>query len=231
MIELIKNRKERAIKLRLLGKSYREISSKLDVARSTLSGWLKNIEITPIQKQKLHQQWIDGLKRARLKAGKRNKQARMNRILASQIYAKQLLENMPLDKSELELFLAGLYLGEGFKIKNRMGLGNANPAVVLVFVTLLRKLYPIKEERLRAAVYGRADQNSKSLVRYWSKLLDIPSNQFHKTQLDVRTRDKPTLSNYFGVCAVSYNETSIQRRILAISEEMIKYVNNPIKGL
>lgn len=223
--------REQAITLRLKGLSYRQISNDLKVARSTLNGWLKNIEITQAQQQKLHQQWLDGLSRARSKAGERNIQAKLNRIRVGQIAANEVVKSLSLNNSELELFMAGLYLGEGFKNDNRLGLGNANPEVVLLFVTLLRKLYLIKEEKLRAAVYGRADQSSEMLIRYWSQLLNIPSHQFHKTQLDRRTRGTPTHTNYFGVCAVSYNDSSIQRRILAISQEMIKYVNKPITGL
>lgn len=223
--------KEQAVVLRLKGQSYRQISDSLNVARSTLNGWLKNVELTKLQQQKLHQQWLDGLDRARSKVGERNIQAKLNRIKVSQIAANKLITSLPLNNSELELFMAGLYLGEGFKIENRLGLGNANPEVVLLFVRLLRKLYLIKEDRLRAAVYGRADQSSEVLVEYWSQLLNIPPNQFHKTQLDKRTRGRPTRSNYFGVCAVSYNDSGIQRRILAISQEMIKYINKPTMGL
>lgn len=223
--------KEHAVALRLKGQSYRQISNDLNVARSTLNGWLKNVAITQEQQRKLHQQWLDGLSRARSKAGERSIQAKLNRIRVGQIAANEVVKSLSLNNSELELFMAGLYLGEGFKNDNRLGLGNANPEVVLLFVTLLRKLYPINEERLRAAVYGRADQCSEVLIEYWSQLLNIPPSQFHKTQLDRRTRGIPTRTNYFGVCAVSYNDSSIQRRILAISQEMIKYVNKPIKGL
>lgn len=222
--------KEQAINLRISGQSYRQISSDLNVARSTLNGWLKNVILTEDQQQILHQRWLDGLERARLKAGQRSKLAKLNRINEGLISAQQLLANITLNNLQLELFMAGLYLGEGFKKDNRFGLGNANPDIVLLFVTLLRKLYPIKEEKLRGAVYGRADQNSAQLIHYWSSLLDIPANQFHKTQLDIRTVNKPTRENYFGVCTVSYNDSSIQRRILAISKEMIKYINKPNNG-
>lgn len=231
MTELLQSRKEQSIELRLQGKSFREISAELNVAKSTLNGWLKNVEITDTQKQRLHQQWLDGLAKARSKAGERNKQARLDRIQAGQIAAKKLLESMPLNNAELELFLAGLYLGEGFKIKNRFGLGNANPVIVLLFINILRKLYPIREERLKAAIFGRADQNPDILIKYWSNLLHIPPNQFHKTQLDQRTKNKATHVNYFGVCAVSYNDSNLQRRILAIGNEMLKYMGKPTKGL
>lgn len=38
--------RERALKLRLSGRSYSQISRQLGVAKSTLSGWLANVEIS-----------------------------------------------------------------------------------------------------------------------------------------------------------------------------------------
>src|SRR3989339_1403729 len=125
--------REQAIKLRLKGQSYRQFSKALNVARSTLNGWLKNVAITQLQQQKLHQQWLGGLSRARSKAGERSIQAKLNRIRVGQITANKVFKSLSLDNSELELFMAGLYLGEGVKIENRLGLGNANPEVVLLF--------------------------------------------------------------------------------------------------
>lgn len=223
------SRKEQAIKLRLLGQSYRAISDQLNVARSTLNGWLKDIKLTPNQQQQLLTQWRNGLRRGRIQATKSHIMIKQNKILTSHIDAKKFLSSMNLSKPELELFLAGLYLGDGFKIDNRLGLGNANPDIVLLFLSLLRKLYHIEETRLRAAIFGRHDQNPDSLIKYWSNLLDISPNQFHKTQLDHRTKNKVSRIDYHGVCAVEYHDTNIQRRILAIGHEMIKYVNQPTK--
>lgn len=230
MAEISSAKKVKAIKLRLQGNSYREISAELTIAKSTLNGWLKNINLTSAQKQKLYNQWLNGLVKARSVASERNKQAKLNRIQAGQVEAKKMLESLSLNDAELELFLAGLYLGEGYKTQGRLGLGNTNPNIMLLFITLMRKLYEIKEERIRAAIYARADQNVDSLVTYWSNLLNIPRNQFHKTQLDQRTKGIPTRANYKGVCGVSYNSSSIQRRIVAISEEVIKYINNAHQG-
>lgn len=223
--------KGEAVKLRKSGKSYREISDQLKVARSTLNGWLKTVPLTPTQKQKLHYQWLEGLKKGRLSASQAHRNTKQEKIQASHLIAREFLGKMSLNKSELELFLAGLYLGEGFKIDNRFGLGNANPEIVLLFIILIRQLYEIKEEKLKVAIFGRADQDPDVLVEYWSNLLHVPKNQFYKTQLDKRTANKTSYKNYFGVCAVEYHDTSIQRRILAISQEMIKYVNKPTKGL
>ena len=125
----------------------------------------------------------------------------------------------------LELFLAGLYLGDGFKIEGRLGLGSSNPKILVTFITLIRKLYKVNERRLRSAIFARADQNEKELLNYWSKLLNIPKRQFHRTQIDQRTHYSTSFTNYKGVCSVVYADVGLQRRILAISNMMLKYIN------
>lgn len=217
--------KEQAIKLRQLGQSYGQISDSLGLAKSTLNGWLKNVEITSEQKQKLIEQWKLGMRKAQERSCQIKKEIKIENIRQSHTHAKEFLQNIPLNKPILELFLAGLYLGDGFKANGRLGLGNANPEIVRLFITLIRKLYSVKESKLRAEIFGRADQDPHLLVKYWSNLLKIPMSQFHHTQLDNRTV-KPTRSNYHGVCAVSYGDVNLQRRILAIGDEMLKCTNN-----
>lgn len=222
--------KEQAIKLRHQGKSYREISEKLKVAKSTLNGWLKNVEITHDQKEQLLTQWKEGLRKARLRSCEVKRERKLESIHQSQLSAQQFINSLTLNNKVLELFLAGLYLGDGFKVNGRLGLGNANPQIVYLFLSLIRQLYSINESKLGAEIFARADQSPELLVDYWSKLLDIPKNQFHRTQRDARAKN-PTRPDYYGVCAVNYSDVVLQRRILAIGNEMLKYTSKPIQGL
>lgn len=219
--------KLQAIKLRKNGKSHNYIRKSLNIPKSTLSLWLKNIKLTQPQKEKLHQNWKKGLIKARKHASISHKKARKNRISKIEIEVKDFINSLNINKKALELFLAGLYLGDGFKVTGRLALGSSNPQIALLFITILRKIYNVQEKKIRIAIYARADQNSKTLINYWSKLLKVPKKQFHKTQFDKRTLNKKTYSEYKGVCAVNYFDINLQRRILAISEEMIQYVINP----
>jgi len=222
--------KSRAIRMRKRGVSYRKISLDLGVARSTLNYWLKDIKLTKKQEAQLYLKWQEGLRKARVNASKSHRKAKQNRLKVSREQAVKFVNKLSIDDSILEIFLAGLYLGDGFKIEGRLGLGNANPEIVLLFIILIRKLYVLDEKRLRGAIYCRADQNHDVLLNYWSELLDIPINQFHKTQSDSRTVNRKTREGYMGVCAVIYADSVKQRRILAIGKEMIKCVNKKKMG-
>ena len=213
--------KKRAIKLRKQGLSIREIEKKLKIARSTLSGWLKSTTLTKTQKQVLYKQWEGGLEKARIKAAKINHDAKRARIEKIEKEAQQYLNSLKLNNKILEIFLTGLYLGDGFKTGGRVALGSSNPLISKTFVILLKKLYNIDENKLRVAVYARADQNIKETESYWSRLLKIPKKQFYKTQIDKRTYGKKTYPDYKGVCCIIYCDTALQRRLIAISKEFL----------
>lgn len=217
-------RKIQAIDLRQQGKSYREIERELGIAKSTLSGWLRGVSLTSEQWAQLHTQWLEGTSRARAlarDAHRRMKKERMNKIERE---VKEYLSSVEINRDILKILFVGLYLGDGFKNNGRVGLGNADPNIVLLFVTLLRKLYLVKESKLRAQIFARSDQHETELIAYWSTLLAIPPNRFHKTQFDKRTVNIKSRDSYHGVCAVVYADTQMQWRILGIGKEMIEYV-------
>ena len=221
--------KQQAISLRKMGKSYQSIQNQLNIPKSTLSYWLSSISLSKSHKQQLHRNWEKALLKARKKASLAHQKAKQNRIKTINHEADQFIRELNLNNKTLELFLAGLYLGDGYKIEGRMALGSSNPQISVAFITLLRKLYSIKESKIRAAIYARADQKPHLLLNYWSKILNIPKSQFHKTQIDKRTTGSTSYIDYNGVCSVIYADTSLQRRILAISNKMLKYINRSDK--
>ena len=213
--------KNKAIKLRKQGYGIREIERALNIPRSTLSGWLKSTPLTKAQKTALYKRWEGRLEKARKKAAKTNRAARKARIKKIEKEAQLFLDSFKFKQNILELFLASLYLGDGFKTGGRTALGSTNPEVLKGFVTLLRNLYNIDEKRLRASIYARADQDVEELKTYWSRLLKIPKKQFYKSQIDKRTKGRKTYPSYKGVCSVYYFDSNIQRRLIAISKEFL----------
>jgi len=91
-------KKEAAIKLRKKGKSIRDIENMLNVNRSTLSGWLKNIELTKEQKIKLHNSWLNALVTARKKAVLVHNKGKKNRIKAAKQEVEEFILNVNIDK-------------------------------------------------------------------------------------------------------------------------------------
>ena len=210
-----------ARKLRRQGESVRSIESNLKVARSTISIWTKDIKLTHKQLNKLEANRKQALKIAVKRASIVNRQIKQSRLKAINDSVRLFIDDIKLNKSHLEIFLAALYLGEGFKSSGRTGFCNSNPKTVKAFVDMLRNLYNIDESKLRAGIYARFDQKPMKLINFWSKALNIPKSQFHKTQVDLRTSGSATYKGYKGVCAVYYNDTQIKRRLMAIANEIM----------
>ncbi len=224
------NRKVQAIWLRKQGRSYREIEKEIGVARSTLSYWLKNVDISKVHSLNLYSNWVNGIKEGRKKGAMANRVAKISRLQAIDVQLQKEYANKYFADDVLQMLFVGLYLGDGFKIEGRVGLGNADPGIVLLFIVLLEKLYKVDRSKLKAQIFARVDQDECELLNFWSNGLNLDRMQFYKTQFDYRTKVKDSHINYHGVCALSYNDTLLQRKILAIGREMVKYVSTLNSG-
>lgn len=209
----------KAVALRKSGLSFKDINRELGVPLPTLSGWLRGVQLTAAQKEQLNRRWRQGLVTARKAAVKwHNEQKAMRHEHAKQ-QANDVYEKI--DKDDpifLEVALAFLYLGEGFKRDGNFGLGNSDPKVLRFYVRALRKLYDIRPEAFRAELHLRADQDEEALKIFWSKELGLPLSCFRYAIKDKRTIGRPTYKGYNGVCALSGGGVEIQRRLMYLAE-------------
>ena len=214
------NLKSQAIKLRSQGESLNSIKNKLNVSKSTLSTWLRGVVLSVENKKILLDRRDNALKGARKLASLAHKRAKKERIKVIEQSVDEMFEKINFNSDHFEFFLAGLYLGDGFKNAGAAGLGSTNPKILMVFLSLLKHLYKADNTKFSAAIYARIDQREKELIDYWSTFLKIPKDRFHKTQYDKRTRKSKTYINYKGVCTVYYYDVKIKRRLNYIAEKM-----------
>lgn len=137
----------------------------------------------------------------------------------------QVLSKKIKDQYILKTILAILYLGEGSKWKSHSGLmlGSSDPLIILLYIKLLELCYGLSRINMKCRISYRADQDIKSLQRYWSKLTGIPPKNFYKTIPDPRTIGKPTKKKeYKGVCVVTCAGSNIQLELEAIPGIILK---------
>jgi transcriptional regulator with XRE-family HTH domain len=219
------NKKQKAIALRKKGKSLNEIAAALKIPKSTLSGWLKNIKMSLKFKKALFKKRLDGLAVARIKAATSHKQERLKRMAVIEKDASLLLKGVKIDRTAAELIFSSFYLAEGAKRRGSFEIANSNPEILVGFWNLMRNLYPLDLKRVRCHLYLRLDQSEKKLKNFWSHTLNIPEKQFIKSQFDKRAVSA-TRDNYNGVCCVYYNDVNLQKRAIAIGEELLKKLKN-----
>ncbi|MEK7099243.1 MAG: hypothetical protein AAB916_01860 [Patescibacteria group bacterium] len=207
--------KYRAVDLRKQGLSIGKIEAMLQIRRSTLSGWFRDIVLSQEQRAYLLQSGKDAFVKARLKAALWHREQKRQRIEQAKKEAVAALETINLsDKSVVEIAMATLYLGEGFKTVQGLGIGNSNPMILQFFIAALAICYDFDKTKIKCELHLRADQNPMEIKAYWAQTLGLPLENFKTVSIDQRTRGSPTYSSYKGVCALRCASTAIQRRLL-----------------
>lgn len=211
--------KLKACKLRSQGFSYSEIQAALSypIPKNTLSGWFRGISLSKQSEERIIQKIRDSGARGIAKAWEVNK-AKRERLINDTL--KRLSEEIKnIDELTAKIILSILYLGEGRKKGGFISFGNSDPKIIKLFLSLLRSVFVIDENKLRGNVQYRADQDLGELKAFWSNETKIPLSQFHKGLMDKRTIDKPTKRlEYKGVFVVIYCSSAIFLELKLISD-------------
>lgn len=176
----------RALELRQSSWSYPMIEAELRVARSTLSGWLRDVPLTEAHTAMRKAT----LQAARQKALQRNKLQQETMIAEIRAGAGEDIRNLFADGlSNRDLFLTGLmlYWAEGAKTGTVVSVTNSDPFVIRLFVNWLEQCLDIKRDQLRGEVHLYPDIDVHEAESYWSEVIGIPETQFYKAQIDKRT--------------------------------------------
>ncbi len=224
MISKWLNLKPKAILLRKSGKTFPTIESKLGIPRSTLSGWFKNLTLSNRQSRILKENRSKHLKIARQKANVWHNAQKATRLKLAENEAEKVLFKINNDPENIELALAMLYLGEGFKKSAGTGMGNSDPLILKFFLHTLINIYHLDVEKMRFYLHLRADQDPEKMKKYWSKELNVPIHRFGKVSIDTRTVKTATYNDYKGVCMVNCANIAIQRKLLYIGRKFCEKI-------
>lgn len=218
--------KEEAKKLRKQGKTYSEIINTLSIKipKSTMAVWCRNVKLPDLYWKRLDKINKYNHIKARKAAWLANKQ-KQERFISKLIKDNEILKYKTKDRDILRIILAILHLGEGAKWKTHRGLqlGSSEPEIISLYTKLLNLCYGIKPNQLKCRISYRADQDLRSLERFWSKVTNIPLINFYKSKPDPRTIGKITKNkNYKGVCVISCAGTHIQLELEEIPRIILK---------
>lgn len=110
-MKVLANEKKYAIKLRKQGQTYGEIAKKIHISKSTLSGWLRDVNVPPEFVSRIRQKKLEAV-RLGWAARRKERVDRTHRIIIS---ARQEVKSLMRDP----LWLVGvtLYWAEGHKGK------------------------------------------------------------------------------------------------------------------
>ncbi len=221
--------KDEVEKLRKKGMTYAEIRAIHPIPKSTLSVWLgeKYPAFFDDNARLEHLKKIRTLSAAKLR---RDKIARDTIHAARGIATAQILptENIEFQKALLSM----LYWAEGTKSIGTCALtfANTDPRLVLLYISMLRNCFEIDEKKIRIRLHIHYYHKKKETRRYWSKLLNVPENQFGKLWTKPRSKTKKFRHNFKGICIVKYGGVGLLKETLALGEaisDRVFYANPP----
>lgn len=170
--------KKLARKLRKQGWSLNEIRYKLRVAKGSVSIWVRDIELTPEQKQRLSKK---GIKKEVIEKRRETRLKREN-DRRQIIIDKAKNELRGFSKRDLWLIGIALYLGEGSKtLRSSVQFSNTDTHSIQLMTQFFRKICKVPKNKFRGHINIHPHLNVKKAEKYWHNITGIPLNQFYKT--------------------------------------------------
>jgi len=170
--------KQKAINLRQKGESIKDIARKLNVAKSSVSVWVRDIKLNSKQLSKLSSKGVSkDIIEKRRKTRLTNEQNKRDDVM---LEAGKDIKKISL--YELRLIGLCLYWGEGGKThQGSARISNSDPAVIKTMMRFFREICFVEESKFRGHIHTYSHLNAKKAEQYWSKISGIPQKQFYKT--------------------------------------------------
>jgi transcriptional regulator with XRE-family HTH domain len=200
------------------GYSIKQIASLLRVSTSSVSLWVRDIELTEEQHEALH-----GLNAAY------NRQRKGQAVMS----ARRRAERRAYQEQGRALARLGdlnhatgcmLYWAEGSKDRNQVQFSNSDPDMVRTFVGFLRRYFDLTDEEIRLQCYLYADhvERQREVELYWLRVTQLPAaslrrsivNVYSKHSLKKRANKLP-----YGTCRVAVCRTRVVQSIFGAIQE------------
>lgn len=191
-------KKKRARALRREGMSIKSIAKKVGVSPSSVSGWCRDIKLTPEQEEAL--QNSNARREAQVKG------ARANVIKHRKKRMKYQEEGRQKAREGDPLHLAGcmLYWAEGEKARNEIKFVNSDADMMVLFIKFMRECFDIPENKfkIRINVYLGNGLSPEEIINYWLDALNLTDKSLNKSRFNAQPKSsKQTRKSLpYGVC-------------------------------
>lgn len=213
--------KQEAIKLRQQGLSLKQISKQLGVAKSSVSSWVRDVELTNLQKLELKDRQRNQI--GRYPGAQANRQTALEKRKLHQQFGREKA------KGASPLHLAGcmLYWAEGAKTRNRIHFVNSDPFMVSLFARFLREEFCIEDDAFALYIHCHTHNvdEIERIENYWVDLLDLSRDNLRKTYIKQGSQSRNNVL-YNGICTICVHRTDLVMQIYGAIQEYGGF-NNP----
>lgn len=211
-------KRHRAISLREQGNSLKDIAERLNVAKSSVSLWVRDIELSPVARERL----LTRIKLGQFISAEKKRAQTREREDQYLLKAQEDIKKLSFDTNLNQLICALLYWCEGVKSPSAgLCFINSDPEVIRKFLYLLRSSFPVDESKFRSCIHLHSYHSPRQQLDFWSKVTDIDKQQFIKPYIKPNSR-KRIRPHYQGCISIRYHSNDLARRLLAIAKGFLK---------
>jgi transposase len=175
--EMKLDKKILALEKRRLGHSIRDIAKMLEVSKSSVSLWVREVKLTEAQSEGLSSKpFTSQAANKRRETRLSNEESKRRKIIDS---AKFEIKN--LDLETLKIVGAMLYWAEGGKTQRMARFSNGDPEMITLMMKFFREVCGVEESKFRGYIHIYETLDHTKAEKYWSSISSIPLRQFFKT--------------------------------------------------
>lgn len=208
-------KKEERAKARMMrhdGLAITEISRRLNVAKSSVFYWVRDMEIPVRRKERMI---TEGMRRGWMK---HTKLIELNHHISRKKGEKRF-GNM--SSSKLKAAGVALFWGEGSK-KSRYSLSvvNSDPRLLCVWIRFLREIMSVPVEKISARIYVYPDMDLNKVASYWRKELSLPEVCWRHVVVKKSTGGKR--KSHYGTTNVGTHSVLLKQEVMGMIDGMSK---------
>lgn len=194
----------------------KELAALLRVSRSTISLWVRDIDLTDEQPEDLCRRSGSG----RIRGSKTN----AARALARHREAQSIGRVAAREGDVLHAAGCMLYWAEGSRNRNAVEFVNSDPAMVVFFLRLLRVCFSIPDSKIRVTCNLFADHVGKQreIEGFWLRELGLPKTCLRKSTVNrysKHSKKKRRNKLPYGTCRLNISDTRLVHEIYGAIQE------------
>jgi hypothetical protein len=148
-------------------------------------------------------------------------QKKLHRLKTIEDDERSRLSATKLNLFQKRLLCAMIYWCEGAKRDTSIKFTNSDPALVSLFVGLLREIFELDESKFRVIVHIHEYHLDDEQKKFWSNVTKIPLTQFFRSYQKPHTGISKK-ENYQGCICVNYFDSNVSRHLLSLARQYME---------
>jgi len=208
--------REQARKLRREeGRSVKELAALLGVSRSSISLWVRDIELTTEQRNALRRR-MGG----RIDGSRANAAIGLERRRRAQARGRERARRGEL----LHAVGCMLFWAEGSRERNAVQFVNSDPEMIRLFVHFLRSCYAVPDTKIAVTCNLFADHEARQrgIEDFWLSLVGVPRSRLRKSTVNHYSKysqKKRRNKLPYGTCRITVCDTALVQSLYGAIQE------------